>query len=66
MTTLPYAPKCGRSVADQHYVRGGFGEELAPFQQALMSIKRVVSPTLNREYGSGKFVRQVQRTNMVR
>ena len=52
-------------LADQHYLPGGFGEKLAPFQQALMSIKRIVSPTLNREYGSGKFVRQVQRADMV-
>jgi len=44
-------------LADQHYVRGGLGEKLAPFQQAFMSIKRIVSPTLNREYGSGKFLR---------
>ena len=66
MTTLPYAPSVVVRLADQHYVRGGFGEKLAPFQQALMSIKRIVSPTLNREYRPGKFVRQVQRTNMVR
>jgi hypothetical protein len=49
-------------LADQHDIRRGFGEKLAAFQQAFMSINRVVSPTLNREYRSGKFVRQVQRT----